>query len=86
MSNKSKKTNRYLWIQYDKWLHLMAGYIVTLTFGLFDYLLLGITITIILAFAKEIRDHFTPGTRFDWWDVLWTLYGIAPAIGILILT
>jgi len=75
----------FLWIKYDKWLHLMAGYIITLTFGLFGYTILGIVLTFAAALLKEIRDHLHPKTSFDWWDFIWTIYGIAPAIVILAL-
>jgi len=75
--------SRFLWIEYDKWLHLMAGYIITLTFGLFGYLLLGIALTFIIAYAKEVRDHYHETAEFDWWDFVWTLYGIIPALIIL---
>jgi uncharacterized BrkB/YihY/UPF0761 family membrane protein len=77
------KKSRFLWIEYDKWLHLMVGYIITLTFGLYGYLFIGILLTFVAAILKEVRDHFHPETSFDWWDFIWTLYGILPAIFIL---
>ena len=73
----------FLWIRYDFWLHAMMGYIITLTLGLFGYLHLGLILTFVLAIVKEIRDHFHPKTKFDWWDIVWTIIGIVPAILIL---
>jgi uncharacterized BrkB/YihY/UPF0761 family membrane protein len=61
----------------------MAGYIITLTFGLFGYINTGIVLTFIAALLKEIRDHWHPNSTFDWWDFIWTLYGIIPAVIIL---
>jgi hypothetical protein len=77
-------SSTFLWIEYDKWLHLMAGYIITLTFGLYGLLWLGIFFTFLAALLKEVRDHFHPRASFDWWDFIWTLYGIIPAIFILL--
>ena len=73
----------FLKLRYDYWLHFMVGYILTITPGLFGYILFGILLTLILAVFKEIRDYFTPGSNFDWMDIVWTLVGIAPALVII---
>ena len=77
--------SKFLGLRNDYWLHLMAGYIITLTLGLFGYLQLGIALTFIIAYAKEVRDHFHAESEYDWWDIWWTLMGIVPAIFILLL-
>jgi len=75
--------SKFLGVRNDYWLHAMAGYIITITFGLFGYLLLGIALTFIIAYAKEVRDHYHKTSEFDWWDFWATLLGIIPAIFIL---
>ena len=73
----------FLKIRYDYWLHLMAGYIITLTLGLYSYIPEGIFLTLVAAILKEIRDHLHPWSSFDIMDVVWTVIGIAPALIVL---
>jgi hypothetical protein len=62
-------------VEADKANHFFYGVIITIM--LFVILKSEVTafgICTIIAFTKEVYDHFF-GSRFDWMDIVWTLLG-----------
>lgn len=73
---------KFLGIYYDKWLHLMAGYIIMITVSLFCGYIIGASVTVAIAILKEIWDEWKAGAG-DKNDFYFTIAGIVPAYIIL---
>ena len=65
----------FLKLKYDYWLHLMAGYIIMITLTLFTDPLIAILSTGYIAWAKEWYDEYLSPSRFDFFDLFWTIIG-----------
>ncbi len=75
-----KTSTTFLKVEYDKWLHLMAGYIAMITVSIPFGMSFGYLAVVAVAILKEIYDYYKPGSFFDIKDIYWTLYGAIPAI------
>lgn len=58
----------------DKYLHFIAGIIISAFFAIVLTMPVCIVPTIVAAFAKELFDGFRYGV-FDWWDFTATVLG-----------
>jgi len=67
--------NKWLGLRYDYWLHLMAGYIIMITFLLFTDPLIAVVATAYIAWMKEWYDEYIRPSKFDIFDTLWTIIG-----------
>ena len=59
---------------YDKKLHLIAGFVLCLGFGIFSDIYTGIGAAIGAGIMKECYDHYTYNV-FDWKDMIATWCG-----------
>lgn len=74
----TNRSGTFLKVEYDKWLHFMAGYIVMMTVSMYFGSLVGLVAVLIVAWLKEIYDEYRYG-GYDSADIKWTIYGLFPA-------
>lgn len=66
----------------DKQLHLVAGYAITLTFGIIFSVGIGVAIGVVAGIGKEVYDKFFGGNP-EKRDVFFTIVGSILAGGVL---
>ena len=76
----------------DKVLHFFACLLATISAGIATFfmgmwhsVIAGSLFALGLGLGKEFGDSKAPGNKWDWWDILADLLGIAAGVGILIL-
>ena len=76
----------------DKVLHFFACLLATITAsvatfwrGMWYSITAGSLFALGLGLGKEFGDSRAPGNRWDWYDILADLLGIAAGVGILVL-
>ena len=91
MKNLIKKILAFLHIPTDKFLHFCACCGATIVVSACTFFL-GKTSSIFcgglfalgLGLGKEYGDSKSPGNKWDWWDIVADLIGIACGIGIIL--
>jgi len=61
-------------IPFDKWLHILAGLIISAFACITLHVTWPIVAAITAGFIKEFFDRWTTG-QWDWWDFVATLFG-----------
>lgn len=79
------KINRFLFDNFDKVAHFCAGTMVASgalaighTINHTAAVHMSLTCVFLMAFGKEVWDHYHPPHTADFWDFFWTIMGALP--------